>query len=87
MTKDKASRSGRGQAVRLPKQFCLKGKEVDAFRHGDELVLRQKPANLAFAFHLLAGLPADFQVRRANKDIPQKRRGLESRTAREGEGY
>jgi len=51
-------------------------KEVDAFRHGDELVLRQKPANLAFAFHLLAGLPADFQVRRANKDIPTEAQRL-----------
>lgn len=66
-------RSGNSQAVRLPKQFRLKSKEVEIFRRGDELVLREKPGNLARAFDLLAGLPEDFEV---PDDRPQKRKGL-----------
>ena len=38
-------RSGNSQAVRLPKQFRLKSKEVEIFRRGDEIVLREKGWN------------------------------------------
>ena len=34
-------RSGNSQAVRLPKEFRLKSKEVEIFRRGDEIVLRE----------------------------------------------
>jgi antitoxin VapB len=34
-------RSGNSQAVRLPKEFRFKGKEVEIFRRGDEIVLRE----------------------------------------------
>ena len=34
-------RSGNSQAVRLPKEFWFKGKEVEIFRRGDEIVLRE----------------------------------------------
>jgi antitoxin VapB len=53
-------RSGNSQAVRLPKQFRLSSREVEIFRHGDEIVLREKPRGMARAFALLAGLPEDF---------------------------
>jgi antitoxin VapB len=72
----KVFRSGNSQAVRLPKQFRLKSEEVEIFRRGDELVLREKPGNLVRAFDLLAGLPHDFEVRERGKDLPQKRKGL-----------
>lgn len=69
-------RSGNSQAVRLPKQFRLKSKEVEIFRRGDEIVLREKDENLARAFDLLAELPEDLVVIARDKDQPQKRKGL-----------
>jgi antitoxin VapB len=68
-------RSGNSQAVRLPKQFRLKSKEVEIFRRGEELVLRESSGNLARAFELLAELPEDLEVERRN-DRPQRRKGL-----------
>jgi antitoxin VapB len=72
----KVFRSGNSQAVRLPKQFRLKSKEVEIFRRGDEVVLREKRANMAQAFDLLAGLPEDFAIPGRENDRPQKRKGL-----------
>ena len=69
-------RSGNSQAVRLPKQFRLQSKEVEIFRRGDELVLREKQGTMARAFDLLADLPDDIEVRVRDKDMPQKRKGL-----------
>lgn len=69
-------RSGNSQAVRLPKQFRLKSKEVEIFRRGDEIVLREKDQNLERAFELLAGLPDGLEVARGHRDHPQKRKGL-----------
>ncbi len=69
-------RSGNSQAVRLPKQFRLSSKEVEIFRRGDEIVLREKDGNIARAFELLAGLPEDVDLAGREKDRPQKRRGL-----------
>ena len=68
--------SGNSQAVRLPKQFRLKSKEVEIFRRGDEIVLREKDGTMARAFDLLAGLPDDLEVAGRQKDPPQKRKGL-----------
>jgi len=76
MSTAKVFRSGNSQAVRLPKQFRLKSKEVEIFRRGDELVLREKHANLSRAFDLLAGLPDDFEIPDRAKDVPQRRKGL-----------
>lgn len=72
----KVFRSGNSQAVRLPKQFRLKSKEVEIFRRGDEVVLREKSGDIRRAFDLLAGLPDDFDVPGRENDNPQKRKGL-----------
>jgi antitoxin VapB len=69
-------RSGNSQAVRLPKQFRFKSKEVEIFRRGDEIILREKEGDLARAFDLIAGLPEDFKIPGREKDRPQKRKGL-----------
>jgi len=69
-------RSGNSQAVRLPKQFRLKSKEVEISRRGDEIVLREKDGTIARAFELLASLPEDLDLARREKDAPQKRRGI-----------
>ena len=69
-------RSGNSQAVRLPKQFRLKSKEVEIFRRGDEIVLREKKGSMVQAFDLLAGMPDDLEIPGREKDQPQKRKGL-----------
>lgn len=69
MATAKVFRSGNSQAVRLPKQFRLTGDEVEIFRRGDEIVLREKPQSLARAFGLLCDLP-DFE----REDVPPQER-------------
>ena len=76
MSTARVFRSGNSQAVRLPKQFRLKSGEVEIFRRGDEIVLREKDGTMARAFELLAGLPDDLEVIGREKDHPQKRKGL-----------
>jgi antitoxin VapB len=76
MTTAKVFRSGNSQALRLPKEVRFKGKEVEIFRRGDEVVLREKENNIVRAFELLAGLPDDFDIPDRHKDFPQKRKGL-----------
>jgi antitoxin VapB len=69
-------RSGNSQAVRLPKEFRFKSKEVEIFRRGDEIVLREKPTSLARAFDLIANLPDDLELPDRENDLPQEREGL-----------
>ncbi len=69
-------RSGNSQAVRLPKEFRLKSKEVEIYRRGKEIVLREKDGSMTQAFDLLAGLPKDLEIIDRKKDKPQRRRGL-----------
>jgi antitoxin VapB len=69
-------RSGNSQAVRLPKQFRLKSTEVEIFRRGDEIVLREKDGNLVRAFDLLADLPDELVIADRDKDHPQRRKKL-----------
>jgi tRNA(fMet)-specific endonuclease VapC len=69
-------RSGNSQAVRLPKEFRLKSKEVEIYRRGKEIVLREKDGSMTQAFDLLAGLPEDLEIVDRKTDRPQKRKGL-----------
>jgi len=75
MSTARVFRSGNSQAVRLPKQFRLKSKEMEIFRRGDEIVLREKDGTMVRAFDLLADLPDDLVVDR-KKDQAQKRKKL-----------
>lgn len=74
MATAKVFQSGNSQAVRLPKEFRFGHDEVEIFRRGDEVVLREKPRNLARAFEVLAALPEDAAVRADAP--PQRRKGL-----------
>ncbi len=56
----KVFQSGNSQAVRIPKRFRLRSAQVEIMRRGDEIVIRERPKNLAPAFRLLAGLSPDF---------------------------
>jgi antitoxin VapB len=75
MVKAKVFRSGNSQAVRLPKEFRVSSDEVEIFRRGDEIVLRERPLTLANAFELLCDLPEDMLEAQTN-DPPQLREGL-----------
>ncbi len=56
MATTRVFRSGNSQAVRLPTQFQFRGKEVEIFRRGDEVVLREKSRGMERAFELLANM-------------------------------
>ncbi|MGD0989715.1 MAG: type II toxin-antitoxin system VapB family antitoxin [Candidatus Sulfotelmatobacter sp.] len=72
----RAFKSGNSQAVRLPKQYRFKSKEVEIFRRGDEIVLREKDKDISRAFDLLADLPCDFDLAERKNDLPQTRKVL-----------
>jgi len=76
MATAKVFKSGNSQAVRLPKKFRVKSKELEISRRGDEIVLREKRGDLVRAFDLLAALPDDLELAGREKDKPQKRKGL-----------
>lgn len=52
----KIFKSGNSQAVRLPKGFRFNVSEVEIFKRGDEVILKEKSTNLARAFDLLCQL-------------------------------
>jgi antitoxin VapB len=76
MATTKVFKSGNSQAVRLPKQFQFHGKEVEIFRRGDEVVLREKTRGMERAFWLLASLPEDFFASGRHDPPPESREDL-----------
>lgn len=69
-------KSGNSQAVRLPKKFRVKSKELEIYRRGDEIVLREKKRGLERALELLASLPDDMFPEGRKDEPPQRRKGL-----------
>jgi len=69
----KIFKSGNSQAVRLPKAFQFAAKEVEIFRRGNDVILREKPENLKHAFELLTQLPDDFYDFEREDNPPQER--------------
>ena len=76
MTYARVFQSGNSQAVRLPKEFRLSVEQVEIFRRGDEIVLREKPATGAAVFDLLASLPDDFMAEGRDDTSSQEREAL-----------
>jgi antitoxin VapB len=77
MATTKVFKSGNSQAVRLPKQFQFRGKEVEIFRRGNEVVLREKSRGMERAFELLAEMDIDVEaIEEARKELPQSREDL-----------
>lgn len=66
-------RSGNSQAVRLPKEFRVRCRELEIFRRGEEIVLREPAKSLSRAFELLADLPKDFLPEGRRDTLPQER--------------
>ena len=73
MSTARVFRSGNSQAVRLPKEYRFDSDEVEIFRRGDEVVLREKARDMRRAYQLLADLPDDF-LRDGRYDTPPQRR-------------
>ncbi len=73
MTLARVFQSGNSQAVRLPKEFRFTSDQVEIFRQGDDVVLRERPANAAAIFDVLASLPADF-MEEGRVDTPAQER-------------
>lgn len=76
MTKAKVFRSGNSQAVRLPKKFRFNVDEVEIFRQGNEIVLREPRQNLSKAYDAIVAMPDDFMADGLDDSPPQKRKGL-----------
>jgi antitoxin VapB len=67
-------KSGNSQAVRLPKEFRVRGKELEIFRRGEELVLREKGRGMERAFEIIANLDIDWDaIEQLRKEQPQSR--------------
>jgi len=65
--------SGNSQAVRLPKDFRLNTDQVEIFRRGDEIVLRERPVDAGRIFDALAGLDVDALHGERDDTPPQER--------------
>jgi antitoxin VapB len=77
MARAKVFKIGSSQAVRLPKEFRVRTKEVEIERRGDEIVLREKFRGMERLFYLIAELGDVEAIESLNrKDRPQKREGL-----------
>ncbi len=65
--------SGNSQALRLPKEFRFTVDQVEIFRRGDEIILRERPVSALELFDALAMLPDDFMVDGRQDALPQER--------------
>ncbi len=69
----KVFKSGNSQAVRLPKELRFNVSEVEIFKRGDEVILREKKRSLSDAFTLLSQMPDDFMAEGRQDTPPQER--------------
>jgi len=67
MATAKVFKSGNSQAVRLPKAFRVKSKEVEISRRGDEIVLRERAGTMARAFDFAGGVAGGLEAGGAEK--------------------
>lgn len=72
----KIQRQGASQSVQLPDGFQFDVDEVEIFRRGKEVVLREKPSSLSEAFELLASMPKDFFAKERQDPPPEVREML-----------
>lgn len=76
MTYARIFQSGNSQAVRLPKEFRFNVDQVEIFRQGNDIILREKAPNGAAIFDALTALPADFMAGGRIDAPPQTREPL-----------
>lgn len=76
MTIARIFQSGNSQAVRLPKEFRFDVDQVEIFRRGNDIILRERPATAEAIFDALAELPTDFMAEGRGDTPPQAREPL-----------
>jgi len=76
MATTRVFKSGNSQAVRLPKKFRVKSQEVEIFRRGDEIVLKEKAEGMVRVLNLLAEMPRDMFPKKRKDPRSQRRKGL-----------
>ena len=76
MTTARIFQSGNSQAVGLPKEFRFGVDQVEIFRRGNEVVLREKPVDASAIFDALADLPEDVLADGRQDTLPQVRESL-----------
>ncbi len=73
MTYARVFQSGNNQAMRLPKEFRLNVDQIEIFRQGCDIVLREVSLSATVVFDLLASLPVDFMGDGRDDTPPQER--------------
>jgi antitoxin VapB len=66
-------KTGDSQMIRLPKEFHIADGEVEVFRRGDEIVLREHKTGAEAIFDLLTRFPEDFMAE-GRIDLPPQER-------------
>ncbi len=56
----KVFKSGNSQAIRIPKEFRLKSREVKITKKNNQLILEEKPQTAEELFHLFSQFSEDF---------------------------
>jgi antitoxin VapB len=82
----KISWAGRSQAVRLPKQYRLKGKEVRIRRHGSAVILEPLADEWAWLDAIAGSLDEDFVAAVGAQPQPQERAAMRARVRSPGRG-
>jgi antitoxin VapB len=78
MRKVRIFKVGNSQAIRLPKEFRFHVRDVEIFRRGDEIILREPKLSIRRALEILTSLPPDFMADGRNDSPPQERESLNS---------
>ena len=76
MTTTRVFKSGHSQAVRLPKEFRFNSSEVEIFRRGNEVVLRERPSTTESVLAILNAFSGDFMREGRDETTPQERETL-----------
>ncbi len=74
----KIFRSGNSQAVRIPKEFQMEGKEVEIQKKGNSLILRPKKKSWTSLVESLEKFTEDFMANGRRQPRLQKRNKLSS---------
>ncbi|MFO1428847.1 MAG: type II toxin-antitoxin system VapB family antitoxin [Candidatus Competibacteraceae bacterium] len=72
----KVFKSGNSQAVRLPREFRFDTDEVEIFRRGDEIILRERPRTAAEILAVFESFSEDFMADGRDDRPPQEREAL-----------
>jgi antitoxin VapB len=70
----KIFKSGNSQAIRIPKEFRLKGREVEIVKQGEALVLRPKKGSWRAFLGSLSKFTDDFMEQGRRQPAHQRRR-------------